>query len=79
MALFSITVGLQRMDVEFGSALAVVEGIMLLIMLKKRNLYFKKQISYLKTAFYTFSSYSVVKSFNFSLSTLCFLFLSYSH
>lgn len=60
------------MDVEFGSALVIVEGIMLLIMLRKRNLYLEKWLSFLKPAFHTFSLYSVVESFNLSLSTWAF-------
>lgn len=65
------------MDVEFGSALAIVEGTMLLIVLRKRNLYLEKWINYFKTAFHTFFSYSIMKSFNFSLPELSFLFYSY--
>lgn len=57
---------------EFGSALAIMEGITPLVRLRKENLYLENWISYLKTAFHIFSSYSVVKSFNFCLYICAF-------
>lgn len=39
VALFSITLVFWRMDMELGSVLALVEGIMLLVILGRRNPY----------------------------------------
>lgn len=72
VVLFSLTLVLWRMDVELGSVLALAEGIMLLVIFGKRNPCLGKRISYLKTTIHSFSTYSVAKFFNFTLTNCAF-------
>lgn len=60
---------------ELGSVLALVEGIMLLVMLGRRNPYLGKWISYLKTAIHTFLLYSIAKFFNLTVTSCAFFCL----
>lgn len=76
MSLSLVTPVLWRMDVQPGCALALVEGIMLLVIFGKKNPRLGKWVSYLKTAIRTFASYSVAQFFSFTLTNcdfFCFL------